>query len=156
MIRERERKIEIDSQKRPNFGLCASTRTKKGAQLLTIYRKIGSQCCSVDFQPLAENRSKKENLVKNEVSFATRWRSSKDPLNFLVLQPRKAFFRSRISEDIFSWPILPKKKDGKMAIFGPKPWHVFDLVKRSFFWCIQGCILSKTLAHCFSFSFEQK
>ena len=24
---------------------------------------------------------------------------------------------------IFSWPILPKKKKvGKMAIFGPKPW----------------------------------
>ena len=49
-----------------------------------------------------------------------------DFLNLLFLYPRKVFFRSRISEDIFSWPILPKKKDGKMAIFGPKPWHVFD------------------------------
>ena len=46
-----------------------------------------------------------------------------DFLNFLFLQPRKAFFRSRISERTFSWPILPKqKKVGKMAIFGPKPW----------------------------------
>ena len=30
--------------------------------------------------------------------------------NFLVLQPRKAFFRSRISEKTFSLSILPKKK----------------------------------------------
>ena len=22
----------------------------------------------------------------------------------------------------FSWPIMPKKKSGKMAILGPKPW----------------------------------
>ena len=33
-----------------------------------------------------------------------------DFLNLLFLYPRKVFFRSRISEDIFSWPILPKKK----------------------------------------------
>ena len=45
-----------------------------------------------------------------------------DFLNFLFLQPRNAFFRSRISLMIFSWPILPKKKVGKMAIFGPKQW----------------------------------
>ena len=31
-------------------------------------------------------------------------------------------FRSRISLKTFSWPILAKKKVGKMAIFGPKPW----------------------------------
>ena len=46
-----------------------------------------------------------------------------DFLDFLFLEPRKAFFRSRISEKTFSWPILPKKKIGKMAIFGPKPWE---------------------------------
>ena len=46
-----------------------------------------------------------------------------DILNFLFLWPRKAFFSSRISQETFSWPILPKqKKVGKMAIFGPKPW----------------------------------
>ena len=33
-----------------------------------------------------------------------------DFLNFLFLQPRKAFLRSRISSNTFSWPILPKKK----------------------------------------------
>ena len=45
-----------------------------------------------------------------------------DILNFLFLQPRKAFFRSRISQDTFSWSILRQKKVRKMAIFGPKPW----------------------------------
>ena len=33
-----------------------------------------------------------------------------DFLNFLFLQPTKAFFRSRISSKTFSWPILPKNK----------------------------------------------
>ena len=43
-------------------------------------------------------------------------------LNFLFLQPRKAFFRSRISRKTFSQLIFPKKKVEKMAIFGPKQW----------------------------------
>ena len=56
-----------------------------------------------------------------------------DFLDFLFLQPSKAFFRSRISQKTFSWPILPKKKEvGKMAIFGPKPW-VNPLGKMSIF-----------------------
>ena len=34
-----------------------------------------------------------------------------------------AFFRCRILQKTFSWPILNKKKRvEKMAIFGPKPW----------------------------------
>ena len=41
-------------------------------------------------------------------------------LNFLFLQPSKAFFRSRISQNTFSWPILLKKK--KM-----EKWPIFDL-----------------------------
>ena len=45
-----------------------------------------------------------------------------DFLNFLFLQPRKAFFHSRIAEKTFFWLIFPEKKVGKMAIFGPKPW----------------------------------
>ena len=42
----------------------------------------------------------------------------------LVFIPRKAFFRSRISQKTFSWPVLPKKKKtvGKMAILGTRPW----------------------------------
>ena len=44
-----------------------------------------------------------------------------DFLNFLFLQLRKAFFGSRISLKTFSWPILPKKKVGKEAIFKQKP-----------------------------------
>ena len=43
-------------------------------------------------------------------------------LNFLFLQLRKAFFRSRISLRRFCWSILPLKKGGKLATFGPKPW----------------------------------
>ena len=45
-----------------------------------------------------------------------------DFFNILFLQPRKAFFRSRISCNTFSWHRLPKKTHGKMANFGPKPW----------------------------------
>ena len=46
-----------------------------------------------------------------------------DFLNLLFLYPRKTFFCSRISSKIFCWRKLPqKKKVGKMAIFGPKPW----------------------------------
>ena len=45
-----------------------------------------------------------------------------DFLHFLFLQPKKAFFRPRIFLNKFYWPILLKKKNGKMAIFGPKPW----------------------------------
>ena len=45
-----------------------------------------------------------------------------DFLNFLYLYSRKASFRSRTSQTKFSRPILPRKKVGKMAIFGTKPW----------------------------------
>ena len=45
-----------------------------------------------------------------------------DFLNFLFLQRSRALFRSKISQKTFSWLILDKKKVGKMAIFGPKPW----------------------------------
>ena len=56
-----------------------------------------------------------------------------DFLNFLFLEPRKAFFGSAISLRILSWPILIKKKKvGKMTIFGPKPW-VNPFEKMSFF-----------------------
>ena len=56
-----------------------------------------------------------------------------DSLNFLFLQPRKAFFRSRISLQTFSCSILPKKKRvGKMAIFGHKP-SVYPFRKMSIF-----------------------
>ena len=56
-----------------------------------------------------------------------------DNLNFLFLLPRQAFFRSRISQKTFSWPILQKKKTcRKMTIIGPKPW-VKSLEKCQFF-----------------------
>ena len=45
-----------------------------------------------------------------------------DFLNFLFLQPRKAIFHSRLSQNTSSWSILRQKKARKMAIFGPKPW----------------------------------
>ena len=43
-----------------------------------------------------------------------------DLLVFIV--QKGIFFCSRISQKTFSWPILPKKRIGKMAIFVPKPW----------------------------------
>ena len=43
-------------------------------------------------------------------------------LNFLFLQPRKAFFSfQNIVKDMFLVYIAPKKNVGKKAIFGPKP-----------------------------------
>ena len=46
-----------------------------------------------------------------------------DFLNFLFLQPKKAFFPSRISQNTFPCSILrQKKKVEKWAIFGLKPW----------------------------------
>ena len=45
-----------------------------------------------------------------------------DFFTFWFLQPTKAFFRSRVSPNTFSWPIILKKEVDKMAIFGPKPW----------------------------------
>ena len=38
-------------------------------------------------------------------------------LNFLFFQPRKAFFRSRISKNTFSWSTLRKKKSSKNGHF---------------------------------------
>ena len=55
-----------------------------------------------------------------------------DFLNFLFLQPREAMLRSRISEKTFSWPILRKKKVGKIAIFGHRP-RVNPLEKMAIF-----------------------
>ena len=43
-----------------------------------------------------------------------------DRLIFLFLQPRKAFFLSRISLSIFSWPLLPDKKRWKNGHFWTK------------------------------------
>ena len=73
-----------------------------------------------------------------------------DFLNFLFLQPRKAFFRSRISSNTFSWPTLSKKKNGKLAIIGPKPWvntfgkmSIFRLFKLFLFMAQKGFVRSK-------------
>ena len=54
------------------------------------------------------------NPFKKNVNFST--------FRIFFLQARKAFFRTRISLKTFSWPILPKKKVEKTAMFGPKPW----------------------------------
>ena len=43
-----------------------------------------------------------------------------DFLNFLFLQPRMAFFRSRISQNTFSWTKSPKKKSWKNGHFRSK------------------------------------
>ena len=55
-------------------------------------------------------------------------------LTLLFLQPRTAFFRSRISWKTLFWPLLPKKKKVEnMAIFGQKQW-VNPLGKMTIFW----------------------
>ena len=67
-------------------------------------------------------------------------------LNVLFLQPRKAFFRSRISKKIFFSSMLPKKKKvKKMIIFAQKPWlnpfgkmSVFRLFERLVFIALKG------------------
>ena len=72
-----------------------------------------------------------------------------DFLNFLFLQARKAFFRSRISQNTFSWLILPKEKRwknghfltktmgnpfGKISIFLHFLNFLFLLPRKVFFW----------------------
>ena len=46
--------------------------------------------------------------------------------------PRKAFFRFRISQKIFCWPLLSEKKAWKMAIFEPKTTVIRPLEKSQF------------------------
>ena len=55
-----------------------------------------------------------------------------DFFNFFVLKPRKAFFRFGTSQRHFPGLYCLKKKAGKMAIFGAKPW-VIPLRKMSIF-----------------------
>ena len=45
-----------------------------------------------------------------------------DSLNFLFLQPSKAFFVLDCHKRHFPGPYCLNRKVGKMAIFGPKPW----------------------------------
>ena len=80
-------------------------------------------------------------------------------LNFLFFQPRKAFFRSRISQNTFSWSKLCKKKVGKMAILGPKPWvnpleksHIFDFFNLLFLQPRKAFSLSRMSQNTFSWS----
>ena len=63
---------------------------------------------------------------------------------------QKAFFRSRIWQKTYSWSILPKKKVGKMAILGPKPW-VNPLEKCQFFYFFNFLFLQARKAF---FSFQ--
>ena len=56
-----------------------------------------------------------------------------DFLNFLFLQRRKAFFRSRISSNTFSSPILPKKKKLEKWPFLDENYGLTPLKKCQFF-----------------------
>ena len=67
-------------------------------------------------------------------------------LNFFFYSLKKPFFRSRISEETFSRPILPKKKEiEKMAIFRQQPWvnpfekmSIFRLLELLLFIALKG------------------
>ena len=52
-----------------------------------------------------------------------------DFLDFLFLQRRKAFFRSRISKNRFSWPILPKKKMEKWPFLDQNPFEKMSIFR---------------------------
>ena len=65
---------------------------------------------------------KKQILHKNHQSTPLQKSQFFDFFTSWFLQPRKAFYRSRVSQNTLSWPIMPKKKVEKMATFGPKPW----------------------------------
>ena len=56
-----------------------------------------------------------------------------DSLNFLFLQPRKAFFVLECKERHFPDLYCLKKKVGKIVIFGRKPW-IKPFGKMSIFW----------------------
>ena len=73
-----------------------------------------------------------------------------DFLNFLFLQPRKAFFVLDYRKRHFPYLYCLKKKIGKMAIFGTKPWvnpfgqmSIFRLYKLLFFIAQKGVFLSR-------------
>ena len=55
-----------------------------------------------------------------------------DILNFLFLQPRKVFFVLEYRKSHFPNQYCLKKRVGKMAILGPKPW-INPFGKMSFF-----------------------
>ena len=56
-----------------------------------------------------------------------------DFFNFLFLQPRKSFFRSRMLLRILSWPILSKKKRQKNVNFSTfKSFCFYSLERRIF------------------------
>ena len=58
-------------------------------------------------------------------------------LNFSFLKPRKAFFRSKILQNTFFWPILPKKRklkkwpflDQNHELTSLEKWQFFDFLK---------------------------
>ena len=54
-------------------------------------------------------------------------------LDFFFLLPRKAFFRSRISQKTFSWPLLPKKKKLEKWPFLEQNHGLTNLEKCQFF-----------------------
>ena len=56
-----------------------------------------------------------------------------DLLNFLFLQPRKAFFRCRMSLKTFSWPIFSKKKKLEKWPFSDQNQGLTPLEKCQFF-----------------------
>ena len=56
-----------------------------------------------------------------------------DFLKLMILQPRKAFYRSRISLKTFSWPILPKNKNLDKWPFSDQKHGLTLLEKCQFF-----------------------
>ena len=53
--------------------------------------------------------------------------------NFLFLQPKKSFLRSRTSQKTFSWPILPKKRKLEKCLFFDQNQVLTPLEKCQFF-----------------------
>ena len=87
-----------------------------------------------------------------------------DFLNFFFFWFRKAFFRFRILQNTFSWPILPKKKRDRKRLFldqnhGLTPLEksqFFDFLNFVFLWARKAFFRSRIYKHTFSWPITPK
>ena len=80
-----------------------------------------------------------------------------DFLNLSFLQPRKAFYRSRISQTTFSWPIVFKEKVKKWPFFNQNPGltlleksQFYPLFELFFFTALKGLYSFQNIVKAFS------
>ena len=94
----RQENVFYDTLERKNAFLGYIKNKVQNVEKLTFFQKSKNGHLSNFFFSAIQARKIYFTIFQNE----------KTP--FLFLQPRKAFFRFRISQKTFTWPILPKKK----------------------------------------------